>query len=160
MILRFLYPMSSISLSASIFMTVAVTVERYWAVCKPAVVYLTYPRLKWLFAHGSFIRASFRITETPVSCRPRVLVWLSTWYCHILISKSFRISKSFWISKSFRIFKRFSISKFWELDFVAQGSCPPRLSPTQLPKISRDRGHFWRKIPTGKNYYEMWQIVL
>ena len=29
--------MSSISLSASIFMTVSVTVERYWAVCKPAV---------------------------------------------------------------------------------------------------------------------------
>ena len=35
--IRFLYPMSSISLSASIFMTVSVTVERYWAVCKPAV---------------------------------------------------------------------------------------------------------------------------
>jgi hypothetical protein len=29
--------MSSISLSASIFMTVAVTVERYWAVCRPTV---------------------------------------------------------------------------------------------------------------------------
>ena len=37
--IRFLYPMSSISLSASIFMTVSVTVERYWAVCKPAVGY-------------------------------------------------------------------------------------------------------------------------
>ena len=37
LIFRFLYPMSSISLSASIFMTVSVTVERYWAVCKPAV---------------------------------------------------------------------------------------------------------------------------
>ena len=34
---RFLYPMSSISLSASIFMTVSITVERYWAVCRPTV---------------------------------------------------------------------------------------------------------------------------
>ena len=34
---RFLYPMSSISLSASIFMTVCITVERYWAVCRPTV---------------------------------------------------------------------------------------------------------------------------
>ena len=34
---RFLYPLSSISLSASIFMTVSITVERYWAVCRPTV---------------------------------------------------------------------------------------------------------------------------
>ena len=34
---RLLYPLSSISLSASIFMTVAITVERYRAVCKPTV---------------------------------------------------------------------------------------------------------------------------
>ena len=34
---RFLYPLSSVSLSASIFMTVSITVERYWAVCKPTV---------------------------------------------------------------------------------------------------------------------------
>ena len=34
---RFLYPLSSISLSGSIFMTVSITVERYWAVCRPTV---------------------------------------------------------------------------------------------------------------------------
>ena len=38
---RFLYPMSSISLSASIFMTMSVTVERYWAVCRPTVSAVT-----------------------------------------------------------------------------------------------------------------------
>ena len=31
----FLYPMSAVSLCASIYMTLAITVERYLAVCKP-----------------------------------------------------------------------------------------------------------------------------
>ena len=47
--IRFLYPMSSISLSASIFMTVSVTVERYWAVCKPAVRHYSKRKINFRF---------------------------------------------------------------------------------------------------------------
>ena len=37
LLFRLLYPFSSISLSASIFLTVSLTVERFWAVCRPTV---------------------------------------------------------------------------------------------------------------------------
>ena len=67
--------MSSISLSASIFMTVSVTVERYWAVCKPAVFNLQL---------ASFILCPLRHPHSSLDLRPHI-VFFDTLCKHCVI---------------------------------------------------------------------------